>query len=86
VVVSATECAASASIAADPVSAPATAFITAIKALTTRATMTVNVLSPVPLSPTCREGEPGCACALVTGRLALAGRRGDGPPASCSPR
>jgi hypothetical protein len=63
VVVSATECAASASIAADPVSAPATAFITAINALTTRATMTVNVLSPC-RSPTCREGEPAAPARL----------------------
>jgi hypothetical protein len=43
--------AASASIAADPVSAPATAFITAIKALATSATMTVSVLSPLVDSP-----------------------------------
>jgi hypothetical protein len=88
VVVSATECAASASIEADPVNIPATAFITAIKALAPSATMTVSVLSPPLESPSavCLRESAGCAGAPVTGRLALTCRRGDGPPASSSPR
>ncbi|GAA3859321.1 hypothetical protein GCM10022243_26400 [Saccharothrix violaceirubra] len=47
---SATECAASDIIAADPVTTPATAFMTAIARFTARASSTVTVLSPPPLT------------------------------------
>ena len=46
--VSAALCAASASIAADPVKIPATSFITPMPKLAAMATRTVSVLSPSP--------------------------------------
>ena len=49
VAVSATLCAASAYMAAEPVKIPATSFITPIPALAPIATSTVSVLSPPPL-------------------------------------
>jgi hypothetical protein len=68
VVVSATECAASASMAADPVNNPATAFITAIAALTVNATTTVRVLSPPPEWRFVSSTRPAaCACAVFIG-------------------
>ena len=48
--VSATLCAASASMAADPVKKPATNFSTAMPAFAPIATSTVSVLSPPPVA------------------------------------